>query len=379
MIHWSLHRYLDSSDNSYTSLQRLLSFLLILYLIGLILAHTVLNYTVILSVSYILLLMFILNGRVVISRNNIFYYILLPSLIIIPSFYGDFSTFYDNLTIIVSAIINVIIYENFARIKLSKRQLYIFMWSLIFFSFFYAILTSNYDRIFFLNKNAVPVLLLLMLFISDLYFREKKLLLFSTWVFAIFFILASQSRAGLLGIVSYFVFRNIKSKRFQVFLFTIFIIILTAVYIFHYLPGLLTFRIFGKSVTYLARRDILWNFALNLIPKYPFGMGYKGYSELFESVLAVSYSVHNTYLNILLQFGYVFFMIYIVFLVKLIKDSRLNITLACIFSVYLRAFFESATPFGFSLSSALLILPFYMEKGFLSSNKENKKKIRGEN
>jgi len=275
-------------------------------------------------------------------------------------------------------IVNIIIYEVFARVKLNNQQVYIFIWVLTLFSSFYAILTSNYDKIFFGNRNTVPVLLLLMLFISDLYLHERKITLSLVWIFVIFFTYTCQSRAGLLGVMSYFIFRNIKSKKIQIFLFVGSLALLIFLYVFNY-STLLSFLIMGRSISSLARRDILWSFSFSLIPKYPLGMGYRGYNEIFNSILGVSYSIHNSYLNILLQFGYLFFITYIIFFLKLVRDSNLPITLACIFSIYLRAFFESGIPFGFSLSSAMLLLPFFMEKGFLSSERKQEGKVFHEN
>jgi len=348
-----------------------LSLILILYLTGLVgtqlAAPTAVRYSVVL-ISFYILVVFQLGAKrdFQISKQHIKYYLSFLLLINLSSFYGGSEVFWSNLLITLSSVVTIIVYEFFARVRIKENHVYAFIWIVMGFSVLYALLSSNFDKLYFLNQNSVPILMLLMVYLCDLYLAEKKLTILFVWCFALFFTILSGSRAGLFALLSYLVLRNVKSRRLQTFFFVAALVTLVVLYVFGY-SVYLPFVFLGRPIYYLAKRESLWSLASELVVAHPLGMGYAGYEGVFQDALGVTLSVHNTYLNILLQFGWLYFIFYLCFVTRLLKESKLHITSALIFSAYLRAFFESSTPFGLSLSSALLLLPLYLEMGFLRS------------
>ena len=339
------------------------SFLLILYLVGLVMASSAAHYVPVMVFSLFVLILGLFSKEIRFSRDYIPYYVLLTLLANISLIDGSFDVLGSNILFTVGSIVNIVIYELFAYNKLLRGHVEIFIWLLMIVSTAYVLITGKYNTIFFGNQNATPFLVLLVLFLSDLYLSDRKVTAWAVWCFSIFFTLSSHSRSGFLAVVAYFLLRNIKSKIVQVFFFVCTLSALIVLYSLGY-SDYITFKLFGKPISYLSHRDVVWSQGWRLISSRPFGVGYRGYSDIFEDVLGVHYSVHNTYLNILLEFGWPYFIVYLVFLIKLVLESKNSFTTALIFSVYLRCLFESGVPFGFSLPSALLLLPFYIGRGY---------------
>lgn len=345
---------------------------LVLYLVGLVLAQTPARYYGVLAATYFLLLLLVISKKsLFISRPNLLYYTMLLAAANISSFYGGAEVFLRNLVMTLVAMVNMLIYEFFAEVGLRKEHVRILIWVLMVFSLGFALLTSSLEKLYFINQNSVPLLMLLLVYLCDLYLPKEKTTIFLLWCFALIFTFLSESRAGLFALLSYLVLRKTKSKRMQVFLFGTAFITIIVLYVLGY-SIYLPFTFLGKPIAYLAKRELLWSVSFEVVRAYPFGLGYIGYASVFEDVLGFTHSPHNTYLNIIVQFGWIYFALYIYFILRLLRGSKLNITTAIIFSIYLRAFFESGIPFGFGLSSALLLLPFYLERGFLRLQENGK-------
>lgn len=272
---------------------------------------------------------------------------------------------FDNLLYLFGIVINMLMYEFIGNSKLKKGYVVFYICTLILTSVIYSITTSSYSTIFFRNRNSVPVLLLFILMLLEIYSYRTKIFYFFVWGFVTVFTILSLSRAGFLALITYFILRFVKNKKYQVIIFIFLLIGMIYIYLFlnfGALLGVYDVQLFGRNIFYLARRDVLWEYALELIKNYPLGLGYKGYYEIFNLELNLALSVHNTYLNILLQFGVLFFIVYLFFLLKLIKECENPRILAVVFAFYLRAMFESGIPFGFSLNSGMLLLPFFVDK-----------------
>lgn len=348
------------------SYRKILSSCLILYLIGLTLAHTAVRYSVVLAACFVLVMFFLpVMEKFSLSRHNLIYYLVLLFLINLSSLPSGFSGFLNNLLVALTTLANIFVYEVFARTKLDENQVHVLILAFVAFSVTYCCLTSRFETLFFLNRNSVPLLILLLVYLVDLYLPNMKTTKFIVWCFGLTFTFLSKSRAGLLALLTYLVMRRIKSKKVQFVLFCVLFSALILLYVFGF-AKYFSFDILGKPVSDLSKRDLAWFASYALVISHPFGMGYANYTEQFLQNFDVTIGPHNVYLNILLQFGWFYFVVYMFFLSRLVGKSRLNITTALAFSVYLRAFFESGTPFGLSLNSAILILPFYLEKGYLN-------------
>lgn len=347
------------------------SFLLFLYFTSLIVVQVVgmTAYFFSLFVAFVFVIYVLFNNRSeFLDVVNIYFYIF----IILTVLFSRSFNLYDNLAYLLGIIINMLTYEIIDDVRIKKSHIILYICTLIFGSVLYSVLTHSYDTIFFRNRNSVPILLLFILMLMEIYSYKIKIFYLFVWIFVIFFAILSSSRAGFLALVSYFILRFIKTKKRQIAVFIVFLCIIFYVYLFSNMGILLEpygFKLFGRNIFYLARRDILWKYALELIYNYPLGLGYKGYSEIFNLELGVGYSVHNTYLNILLQFGIPFSFVYFIFLMRLINKCKNTRLLAVLYAVYLRAMFESGVPFGFSLNSSMLLLPLFVGKTIENSGK----------
>lgn len=331
--------------------------LLVVYLVGLIVVYTSLGHGPIIAISAGLVVVLILTGNAVISkRYAACYWILMVSLIVAAR--GEFV---NTLTVIMAMAANIVIYEQFSRRGLPKRYVQVLLYMIMISALGYAFIASSWDKLFFGNRNGVPVLLVFTLFMADSYLRDDWLTRTLVLAFALVFGYICKSRAGFLAIASYLLFRSIKEKALQIIIFSGILTCLVLVYG----TGTLVLpdvQIYGRNIRYLAGRDELWAASLEIAKRNPLGLGYGGYSEIYGSMLGTSLSTHNLYLNVLMQYGWFYAGTYIVLLVLLMSAASNPAALAAVLAMHLRGFFESGIPFGLSLSSAMLLLPFYMEK-----------------
>lgn len=331
--------------------------LLVLYLVGLILAQTVVGHGPVIVISAGMVAVLIATGNAVVSKRHAACYWILMVFLIVAARGQLVNTF----TVAIAMAANVLIYEQFSRRGLPRRYVQVLLYMIMISTFGYAFITSSWDKLFFGNRNGVPVLLVFTLFMADSYLQDDRLTRTLVLVFVLAFGYMCKSRAGFLAIASYLLLRSVKRKGIQVIMFCGMLTCLVLVYG----TGTLVppdVQIYGRNIGYLAGRDQLWAESLEIVKKNPLGLGYGGYSEIYRSVLGTGLSTHNFYLNVLMQYGWFYAGTYIVLLVLLISNASNPATLAAVFSMHLRGFFESSIPFGLSLASAMLLLPFYMEK-----------------
>lgn len=349
-----------------TKAKSILPLLLIWYLIGLVLAHTSIGHMPVIAISVIIVAFIIVTDNAVITKQYVLYYWILMIMLVIAA-YGDVI---NTFTVVVAMAANILIYEQFAKLTLPKRKVQIMLYGIMISAISYAFTTSSWDRLYFGNRNSLPILLIFLIYVTDSYMKQNIITRRIVLIFTLVFGYLCKSRAGLLAIASYLLLRTFKRKGIQIIIFaTIFICIVMA-----YVTGQLTLpnmKIYGRSVSYLSGRNALWDAALSIAKENPLGLGYGGYSEKFNTILGTGLSAHNLYLNVLLQYGWLYTGVYIAYFITLIKKASNPITVAAILSMYLRGFFEIGIPYGLSLGSAMLLLPFYMEKS-MTKREDNK-------
>lgn len=337
------------------------------YLVGLITVQTGIGHVPVIALSAVFVAVLIVTGNARVSKRNLPHYSILLVFMMVAS-YGHFTA---TLTVIVGMLANVLIYEYYSRRAMSRRQAKILLYAIMLSVVGCALVTSRFDRAFIANRNGVPVLLVFMLFMADSYLQGDCATQITVLGFVMVWQYLCKSRAGYLAVGSYLLLRSFRTKRAQVIVFLSISVCLVLVYI----TGTITLpdiTLGGRSIGYLAGRDELWAVSREIIVRNPLGVGYRGYSDIYKSVLGTTFSTHNLYLNILMQYGWFYTGAYAVFLVALVKESSSPVTLAAVFSMYLRGFFEISIPFGLSLGSAMLLLPFYMERP-LKSRGQNRR------
>lgn len=329
---------------------------LLVYLVGIVLAHTGAGHIPAIAAASAVLVLAVATHRTLLSRQHLTYYVGLLLFAAVAAYHRPV----DTVVAMIGMVMNILVYEQFRRIGLDGRHAAALLIAAAVLIVGYAAVTGSYDRLFFLNRNAVPPLALLLLFMSDHYLAKRPLGRAAVTVTALLSALLCRSRAGLLAVAGYLALRCLRRKSLQVAAFLAAAAVLTGAYLVRVLP-LPDVAIMGRSIADLAGREQLWEIARQLVRRHPLGLGYQGYPTVFQEALGVELSPHSLYLAMLLQFGWFFFAVYCGLLSSLVASSRNGAVVAAVFAAHLRGFFESGLPFGFSLNSAILLLPFYME------------------
>ena len=174
---------------------------------------------------------------------------------------------------------------------------------------------------FFGNPNAFAGFLILGFTTSMIFFifsKEKRYLYLGILIFLS--ILCTLSRAGLAGAIMsllliFIFYLNILIRRFKRYLLTILIsLIIPIAYFFEY-TSILFARIINLNFSNMfdGRLDI-WLAGISVIDKNPFGYGHNNMPQTIESYSATNYAgrdVHNYFLELLINYGILGFMIMI--------------------------------------------------------------------
>ena len=162
-----------------------------------------------------------------------------------------------------------------------------------------------------------------------------KVLFFILCSCAFITVILTMSRGGFLGIFMFLMFlvSNSKSKRLLSTLFLL-IIVFVAVYILFY-SNLVSEKFLNKfywetnsgSLDELSTGRIeLWRIGLfNILPKMPiWGLGLYGSYGAIAECIGFRQTIHNTFLQYLLELGYFGFILYVMLIVCTLKSLKVN-------------------------------------------------------
>lgn len=144
-----------------------------------------------------------------------------------------------------------------------------------------------------------------------------------------FCILRNGSRGGLLSIVLmtgiYFWMKPKNTKWFA----TLVLVVLAIYFVFYEYGEVFVYlmaRISDGNLTEGDDRIVVWSYALDqFFSSYGFGVGIGGMFEAMDGVASDIKITHNIFLEILLLHGLLFFLVFIVFLIKmLLRTKRIN-------------------------------------------------------
>ncbi len=275
---------------------------------------------------------------------------------------------FKGLAYIIGFIINIIIYNNlFKEISLSQFRI-------LFFILFLSVLYPRYDAgkwcSIYGNSITVGLIITFLTYLLFLLWKNKLFIFFMLTVFA-YILYLSGNRSGILTIFI-FIFLYFSNLKFGP-KFATFISLCLLVSIISYLTLMvltknnllmkpINIKFYGKNILDASSRDNLIRISMPIIKNNFFGIGLGDSPSAIKNFTKMS-SPHNTYIKIAMEGGWLMLIAYIILLLKMYTKSEYPITRSMLVAYGIRVLFEIATPFGFSLVSALLIAPYFIEKG----------------
>ena len=359
------------------------SLLFILFIIGLFAAHTVLSYSIIIPVYFLIGLKIILIDRKFSFETDYIIIILIFLLNILIQFLVNFSA--NTVFYSIAILLGLFIYYAIAKLHLDKQFILAFVFFLLIFFLIHPEITDPILQFksYFHNANSLAGAYLLLFFIIELMGNKYHRLV--NWIiFLPIYLITIQSRGLFLGILTYFIFLILSRFKLRNTAFVIIMLGLFSLLILYvnphdnYIVKLLNYlhisqlKIFGSNLTYGAHREEIWQLVVEKNPSPLFGIGFGNSNDFILGFLKRNVSPHNTYLKLYLEGGWILLVSYITLFFYILIKSKSNITKSFILAIQIRMFFESGFPYGISLESALLILPYFIEKATLrKKNEEN--------
>ncbi len=344
-----------------------------MFMIGLFLAHTVLSYSLIIPAYFLLFIkIFLIDKKLYFPK----FFIIIIGLFIINIIFQLIVNFSPN-TIFYSFIIllSIIVYSSVSLLDINSKYLgYLAFFTAIIFLLHPQILNRSVQfKSYFLNPNSLAGAYFFLFFIIELT-ASKKLRLINSFILLPIFVITIASRGLFLAFMVYYTALFLKKLKLQnIFaVFVIFILILFfLLYVFpkdNFLMVLLDkldlehITVFGSNIVYGAHREQLWRAAVLNNPSKIFGIGFGNSNAFIIKILNRNWSPHNTFINLYLEGGYLFVFTYIFSTIMFYIKAKTSIAKSFIIAVNVRMFFESGFPFGISLQSALLFLPFFIDQ-----------------
>jgi hypothetical protein len=355
------------------------NFLFVFFIIGLIFTHIDLRYLLIFPISFLIFLKYFFTTKIIefnFSSFDYFFFFLFFLNIIFQLYFNNSVTTLQYSFVLIG---NFILYKYLNILKIERGFIFKAVLALsILFLFHLSIFDKELQyKSFLLNANSLAATILLLFYLVELTGEKINRVLYSLIVLLIYINLI-ESRAFLLSIIFYFVFLilfSLNLKKTILFLISfifIFYYLLFDLYVSDntFLTRILSIlnidhlKIFGSDILYSAHRNELWKIVVDKTHNIYFGNGFGTSNDLIKEFYGKGYSPHNTYLKIYTEGGLFFLISYLLFLIFMIIKSKSKITKSFIIAIHIRMFFESAFPFGLSLQSSLLVLPFYLEQIF---------------
>lgn len=216
----------------------------------------------------------------------------------------------------------------------------------------------------FRNGNALGIMMCTMLYVLYACWPDRKWVKVAGIAIASWVVLQTSSRSALLFIVA-FVLLHLSSANRQLFRLTLaglFAVVVAYLVSMIALEDLMFDYMFGSKRLFdgASGRGMIWQVSFEEMLRRPIGVG-MGNSESVLAPLVFQSASHNALLKMGLEGGWLLPVAYLGLLVAMLRNCRSSVTRVFIIALNLKYVFEIATPFGLSLSSALLTLPYFLE------------------
>lgn len=344
-----------------------------LLVVGLFLSHTVISYGLIIPVYiFFIIKIFMIDKKISFEH----FFVIIISLFLINILF-QFAVNFSPKTIFYSVIIllSIIVYSNLSLLDLNIKYLsYGAMFLIVAFLLHPSIIDRSLPfQSYFKNPNSLAGAYFFLFFIIELT-GTKRIRILNGVLFLPVYVISITSRALLLGFIVYYTALFLSKFRLRN-IFVVFAVVVLALFMVFYifpenkaLISLLEFfnlnntTVFGSNILYGAHREELWRVAVLENPSSAFGIGFGNSNEFIQNMLDRNLSPHNTFINLYLEGGFLLVITYIFATVMFYIYSKTAITKSFIIAVNVRMFFESGFPFGISLQSAMLFLPYFIDK-----------------
>lgn len=350
-----------------------------LYLIGLVFSQVKFNFMgvavrighgPVLVLSYLAVLAVIIRGKFYVDKATI-----TPQIFLISTAFISLAANMNitSTTYVIGMMVNLIIYNSVLR-NISRKGFKAIFFILIMASLF-PISDPGDIRPAALFGNCVNLSLILFFasYLLLLLWKKKAFILIMLSIIA-YLVFSAGSRGGIVGFASLLLFyiffsRYDNKKALYLVLASIILFFSFIIYLYYtpsvlaYIDGLVDINFHGRSLFTSAQREELFISCVEESLRRPFGMGLGLSSEYISFTGSTASSPHNAYTKMLLEGGWLFLLSYLALFFMVVSKSRYPVTRAALCAFGIRAFFEIATPFGFSLVSGLLLLPYFIERG----------------
>lgn len=282
--------------------------------------------------------------------------------------------------LVVFATINIFYWfgYHYGISKIKPRMIQIFILFII--SFITIIVTLVGYKAVFINPNALGLLSINIFFISLFMFNIYKTKFFYFIAFlSIYMILISGSRTSLLALiigytvyVSYQYFYNKSYYWISIIIFLIIYSIAVILLNTTYQEYLIAYENISMEITnknLYSGRQYLWNSTLEFIEqKKYFGWGA---GATLGDISDIKYSVHNYYLQNILQVGYlglsiyILLIMYIFYKLYMIRSTHLVSVVLAYYGIILLV---QSSEITFTQNNLLITLPFWIFTGLIFGN-----------
>ena len=346
--------------------------LLTLYLITLSMVHLeVMGPIRYLFCSVIIALILIVENKVFISKS---YTYNLGGILLIGG--GLFASVdMGNLTSLAYVLfitINFMLYPGFEKYHLPRRY--------VLYTAFYLLLTVMYVNDFssvrgnnlYGNPNNYATVTLCAAYFGILGFKGKPLYQLLTVPVFLFFIFISASRTQLTGLLLFYglyfsqqyVLRTHLRRTIFFFLLIIFALYGTMITGDPFnIVGTVQDNTYGhKSYRGLSYRDVLFFASIDILAKYPQGVGWGLSGVYIYDYMGETLSPHNTFMKVAVEGGWVSLVGFLTIILGRLWNAATPLVSSFMIAVLLRGLFESSTPFTLSFISAMLLIPFFLNE-----------------
>lgn len=350
-----------------------------LYLIGLVFSQVKFNFmgeTVrfghgpVLVLSYLAVLAVIIRRKFHVDKTTI-----IPQIFVILSAFISLAANVNivSITYVIGMVVNLIIYNSVLR-NISHKGLKVIFFILIMASLFPMYELGNIrPAAFFGNNIGLSLILFFASYLLLLLWKKKTFILIMLSIITYYIFLAG-SRGGIVAFASlllfYIFFSRYNNKKALYFVLASMILFFSFIIYLYYTPFSLAYidrlvgiKFYERSLLTSAQREDLFSTCLEESLRRPFGLGLGLSSEYIASTGLTGSSPHNAYMKMALEGGWLFLLSYLVLFFMVVSNARYPVTRAALCAFGIRVFFEIGTPFGFSLASGLLLLPYFIERG----------------
>lgn len=287
-----------------------------------------------------------------------------------------------SIAYVVFMTINIMLLPGYLKYKIPLSHIAVFATFLLLSVCFITDLSNPKGNTIYGNMNNYATVTLCCSYFVLLACKDRPLLQVLSFPLLFYLLLISQSRTQLTSLVILygFYFGQRYVLRTHLRRTTFFIIIV----MFFMYGTLITGDPFGiisvvqenthghKSYRGLSYRDVLFFASIDILAKYPQGVGWSLAGEYIVHYMGEKLSPHNTYMKIAVEGGWFALAGYLIIFFEKLWRSMTPLVSSFTIAMTIRALFESSTPFTLSFVSVMLILPFFLNEKTIETPEERR-------